>query len=256
MVLHLAWHKNLRVEAMPDKWVAVVPSFNDELTTQIAAIIPTLGERYEKDKNGGIDYGINLYVGANAFDKDLNYSVPEGHDGLTCATFVAKIFSALKTNLVDLTTWKQTPENKIWGDAIVCLLQATSSAAEHVERVKNSNLGYRLRPEEVAAASEQYVEKNPATFDQVQTRAAEMVRELNAVFPPESPMKAESEIGKCVFVYHSSLAALTTKDQAKEPAKIVQVAPNVDGANSALHVKADGISSQAGDILNKPQDGQ
>jgi hypothetical protein len=185
-LVHLAWHKMLRVELFPNQnthdetvWLTKIVCLPEEVSGQIASLLDALGEQYQDDCNGGIDYGVNLFLSGGLIKQAGIYQLIDGSDGLTCATFVSSIFNSFEIPLVDMGTWEESEKNRAWGEAVLCfLMQNEETSPEHIQRVSENISGFRLRPEEVAAAVEKFSPDKPAEFLDIQARANTILKNV------------------------------------------------------------------------------
>lgn len=182
-LVHLAWHKSLCVENFkingPNDsdgegatWLTQIVPLPIEVSGQIAALIHTLGDRYNDESNGGVDYGINFFLSCGAISSDGIYKLLPGGDGLTCSTFISSIFETFQLPLVEANTWEDSESNRAWGRAVVCFMEQSDKInQDHINAVKKNINGIRLRPEEVAAAAESFIPGQPSKFSDLQERA-------------------------------------------------------------------------------------
>lgn len=93
--------------------------------------------------------------------------------GLTCSTFVLKVFESAKVPLIELTNWPMRPDDNVRHASLLHLMEngipgrLHPAPPEHVQRVREELPCIRLRPEEVAAAA--LAERLPASFQQVES---------------------------------------------------------------------------------------
>lgn len=211
---HLAFHRKFSVDSYPpmlSNWASSVVALPPTTGGQLTAMLQGLVSRYKfggsvKSKAANIAYGINIFAGQGAITLDGRYSPGKDCDGFTCSTIVAETFRLFGFDLVDLRTWDEKPVNKIWGDAVICMLQADGAEAAHVAAVKRNNKGLRLRPEEVAAAGEKFAPGLPLAYADVDDRAAEIVQEMTAACG--APPPAHQKMKNCADAYYAGVAAL------------------------------------------------
>lgn len=211
-LLHLAWHKRLRVDTYPaENWLVSVIQIPPLAASQAVALVRGMAERYgNKHTAGGVDYGINLFAGKDAVSADGKYVPGPGCDGFTCASLIAEVLRRVGFDLVNLATWTASPRNEAWGRAIVCMLRATDTHDAHVTKVESNINGLRLRPEEVAAAAELEPQLRPASHQAVQERADQIFAQVqeSCGHPPD----LTGEILDCVRKYQNALANLEQED--------------------------------------------
>jgi len=211
-LLHFAWHRQLKVDPYPPDnptWIASIMLLYEECTSQAVALVCGMADKYG-NKHGlaeGIEYGINLFVGGKTFDLDGTYRPSPDNDGVTCATIISKIFNDIGFPLVDLKTWKPNAINKAWGNAIVCMLEATHVNPAHIERVKMNVSGLRLRPEEVAAAGELNPDDRPAPHSIIEYRADELLRQIDSSCGSDRDLP-EGPFRPCIAAYRSAVNEL------------------------------------------------
>jgi hypothetical protein len=181
-LLHLAWHRNLRVEAIPADiricWVADIIDIPTSAAKQLVALM-----RFVSSRKPHIGYGINLFKAKGSFDARGIYSAPVGSDGLTCATFVVEVLRSASINLVDESTWAFSQANVNWGVSVCRALADSGVAASHVDSVKSNISGFRMRPFEVAGVAQEANASWPVNFQHAQTCATRAEQELLAYCP-------------------------------------------------------------------------
>ncbi|MBI3406915.1 MAG: hypothetical protein HY040_00980 [Planctomycetes bacterium] len=147
-LLHLRWHHRLTDDAPSDDFIWIEPSLPKRRAKQVAARC-----RQILRANGKwIPYGFSLPT--DNFDRrTAEFLVGPTNLGLTCATFVLAVFEFSGIRLLDYSTWKQRPDDAIWQQKIMALLERTGADAFHVEALRQTISCFRFRPEEVAAAA-------------------------------------------------------------------------------------------------------
>ncbi len=202
-LLHLANHRRLEIEPYAQSnWIASVVPFDPLEAIQFIALVRNYAKLHPgKD---GPYYGISLLAGRGSLDGQGNYSPSDPSAGFTCASLIAEIFNASGFELVDLQEWKPNEDNRIWGKAVVCMLQASKATPEHVQAVERSIDGLRLLPEEVAAAAELASEDWPTNQTSLEKRATELTAEilLHCGEPIEVPH--DSPYAACVKIYEQT----------------------------------------------------
>lgn len=159
-------------------------------SSQLVALLCGMAAKYGniRDAQDGVEYGINLFAGANAFASNGIYQPGPACDGFTCATLIVEIFKNIGFHLIDVATWEPRKVNEAWGKAIVCMLQATQASQAHVSKVQANISSLRVRPEEVAASAELPREFHPAPYRMIVGRADELTAQIGSSCgkPPES----------------------------------------------------------------------
>jgi hypothetical protein len=208
-LLHLAWHKQLRVDEYPQQnWLASIMQIPPIASSQAVALLRGMAEKYGNNRNSpdSFDYGINLLAGPNAIKGDGTYAPEANCDGYTCASIIAEVLRKSGFELIKLSTWKSTPRNAAWGRAIICLLRATQTPDSHVKRVEANINGLRLRPEEVAAAAELPAAERPSEHDAIQKRADEIAEQVQTSCGP--PPESGGAFKLCIDAYQAEIAQL------------------------------------------------
>ena len=169
-LMHLAWHRQLRVDNYPPQdgcWIAAVIDFPPARSKQIVGIARHVAKLLPE-----ISYGTNFIASRGSFSESGEYKPPANSKGLTCATFVHELFAGIFLPLVDLSTWQSLPQNYNWANAVCDLLAQTGADKEHVDRVRGDINGLRLRPSELAAAGGCFsAATRPVAYDAVQKPA-------------------------------------------------------------------------------------
>ena len=177
-VLHLAWHRRTCLHAIPNEleacWVGQVLPVPPLAGKAVVGIVQAVAA-----KLAPINFGINFIAAAESFDAHGAYKPPPGSDGLTCATYVLEVLRAGRVDLVDLSTWPETEENKIWGEAVCSRL----ADPNHAAAVRRNASGLRLRPIELGGAARLGHSRWPVAFTDVQQPAADVQTELSGLCP-------------------------------------------------------------------------
>lgn len=133
-LLHLAWHTDLRLEAIPDQvqqcWINQILDLPPAASKGVVAFVRAVAKRMPT-----IKYGINALAARNSFVTP-GYSPPKGSDGLTCASFVAEVLRGAKVPLVKIESWEESDKNRHWGEAVCLALQRTGVDQGHVNLVR------------------------------------------------------------------------------------------------------------------------
>lgn len=125
------------------------------------------------------------------FDANGRYTAPRGSDGLTCATFISEIFRAVGLPLVQLDTWEARDQDLVWGNDVCALLKHRGGASdEHIEAVRSSINGLRLRPEELAFSADLPSLARPVAFAEASVGGVNVMNFLNAECPRRLPSGA------------------------------------------------------------------
>jgi hypothetical protein len=206
-LMHLAWHKDLRVDPFPlqAKWAMSIMELPQIASSQAVALLRGLIEKYHVP-DAGLDYGLNLLVGAGSIKADGAYSPVAGCDGFTCSSVVASIFESIGFPVVKLNTWEKSDFNLAWGNAVVCALRATGKPESHIQLVQQNVNGLRLRPEEFAAAAEFPFQDRPVIYPDIEARADEVFDEMTSVCGVPEPIPAGSRLKPCADGYQAALA--------------------------------------------------
>lgn len=127
-----------------------LPHLLPEEKTHIAAICETLYNQNQKS----IPYSV--IFDESSFDEDGNFKLEEDYSGLTCATFVIKVFQKEKIYLINPSSWDATKEDKEWQKSIVEILKNANriSLPTYQLILAKVDAGVpRFRPEEIASAA-------------------------------------------------------------------------------------------------------
>lgn len=178
-LLHLRFHKDLSVESFPVTppvtWVASPPNIHIVASKALVGLVRSIAKRRPQ-----IKYGINVEAAKDSISPSGAYKLPKGSDGLTCATFVVEVFRAASLPpLIALETWHATPENKIWGEGVCKLLEHVGADPLHVAEVRANINGLRVRPEEVAAATQFPSKSLPVKFEAAASNGAMVMNALH-----------------------------------------------------------------------------
>lgn len=181
-VLHLAWHKDLRLDCVsPDLkqcWGAETLSVPPVASKAVVAIVRGVASKF-----ASVNYGLNFIAAKGSFSANGVYKAPKGSDGLTCASYVVEVLRAASINLLALDTWEKTVQNETWGNEVCDLLQRDPKNADHVEAVKKNINGLRVRPFEVVAAARIGREHWPCSFPIASNEAEVVKAELFGICP-------------------------------------------------------------------------
>ena len=183
-LLHLQFHKRLAVESFPPAhcWIATRVDLPALAAKQLVGIVRAIAQRRPT-----INYAVDCIAARGSFDSKGHYSPPKGSKGLTCATFVSEIFRAARLPLIAEGTWTADDNNIKWANDVCDLLAKHGAGEEHVNAVKASINGLRVRPEEIGAASNIPFSARPLKYDIAPPLAAEVMKCLHGECPlPDS----------------------------------------------------------------------
>ncbi len=170
---HLAFHHELTFEAPTAvyKWLDVA-GIGETNKYVIAAFFANL-EQEAPD----VAYGFG--VDGELFDAEGRVVEPPIGQGLTCATFVTEAFRHQGFPLVQVDTWPDRGEQDAkWREWIISIMRK-KGYPEQAEALEDRSGGVRVKPQEVAAAAS--LAALPATFDDVEALAAQIMAELAPV---------------------------------------------------------------------------
>lgn len=221
-LMHLGFHKFFKVEPYPTDsrlWSAAVVPLPPELGVQVLSLLRVYAEKFLRTGQPRPDYGINLKLTEGSIGPDGEYMPPPGSDGHTCSTFIAEAFRAARVPLVKLATWVESEENRAWGEAVVCMLRVYASsrhgagtkAGAQAKAVAKNNNGFRLLPEEVAAAGQLSIAQLPAEQATLTEPSKVALAEMQAVCSPLEP----GDFRHCVDNYRKKLDALREAKEAQ-----------------------------------------
>jgi hypothetical protein len=186
-LLHLATYCDLRLELEVTQTSGDYVWFVPRLPLDVRKAIATRCRAIARQRPV-IRYGFSLNPTCY-FDSDgVMHSLPG--TGLTCASFVLRVFSSCRWPLVQEDTWPLRPEDEIrFGELQqlirahlerLCEKSALSFAEEstYVDRMADELPCVRIRPEEVAVACEQ--KRLPASFAECEPAGRALVPKLVA----------------------------------------------------------------------------
>lgn len=181
-VLHLAWHKDVQFNKIPDElkqcWMFHTLDLPSSTAKQVVAFIRAVAA-----KNPKICYGINFLAANGSFQPNGSYKAPKGSDGLTCASFVVEVLRGASVKLLQLETWDESTANTEWGNRVCDDLGRSGVDPEHIQAVRDNIKGLRLMPFEAAAAVEMGRQAWPVSFNDVQGPAHAVAAQLIAFCP-------------------------------------------------------------------------
>jgi hypothetical protein len=145
-VLHLAFHYRLRCDVELEGWGYVLPEIDDVELRVLAGHCALLAVT-----RPAIPYGFSF--GKSRFEDDGKFVPAPGESGLTCTTFVMKVFEWARIPLLDTARWEERAEDVEAQRLLVEMLREDGASPEHVAAVEREVGLARYRSEEVAAAS-------------------------------------------------------------------------------------------------------
>lgn len=174
--LHLQWHETLRNDP-PNPHYQVLPIDLEAFEKVHLAAYCSLVHA----KNGkNLPY--NLAMDDSHFDESGTFHTEKSHSGLTCATFVLKIFSAQGYPLIDPTSWKTARQDKKWQLGMVEYLKEHTTISKAYLEELTIQIKYglaRFKPEEIAA-SIALIESCPNTQKSIAPVAKKILKEVIA----------------------------------------------------------------------------
>jgi hypothetical protein len=172
VVLHLAFHLDLKSEPPPLEGLWVDPALPAERLEQVASIARLIWER-----NGcGLPFGFsrpNDCFNATTYE----YLFGETQHGLTCATFVLAVFLAAGVEIVQYDSWPPRSADEEWQKSILQPLERCADEG-HVSAVRADVGAARVRPEEVAGAAT--LTPLPADFARTESVALDLLELLRS----------------------------------------------------------------------------
>ena len=178
-LIHLAWHKRIKVDEYPTTgcWVASIPDIPPTTAKAFIGVLRKLAKRQPQ-----IPYGIDVLGAFGSFSPDGDYKAPKGSDGLTCTTFVSELFRAVGIPVIAEATWP-AGVNTEWAQKVCELLIRTGAEADHVAAVQANAAGLRIRPEEFGAAVDRPYAQWEIDYPQAEAGAVEVMAVLNLRCP-------------------------------------------------------------------------
>lgn len=172
-LVHLGWHFKLLNEEPDDSYLwGNVAELHDAEKKLIAVQASRIAENKER-----IPYA--FVAGGAHFDNDgFLVNVTPG-DGLTCATFVVRIFTDLGFNFISEETWPDHA-NDDWQNRIVESLRQTDYVSEeHVDFVYQQIGAKRVRPDEVVGTGSK--DGWAWNYDDAQTLALAIKSDIDSI---------------------------------------------------------------------------
>lgn len=181
-VTHLAWHKQLEVNTIPQEvrgcWACATVSLPPSASKQLVAVVRAVSK-----KKPQINYGLGAIAAKGSFTANGSYKPPRGSDGLTCTTFVVEVFRAAAIPLVNYHNWPADPANVQWGESVCRDLAQRGASQDHVDAVRKNVGGLRVMPYEAVGAALLPPNQRPATHADVQAGATSASTALNTICP-------------------------------------------------------------------------
>jgi hypothetical protein len=177
MLLHLAWHHDLRNHRPGNDYLWIDIPLSHFHLRQIAAICRLIGE----GNPDGLPYAFSPPNGC--FDATTGrFLIGPTRYGLTCASFVLAVFETAGLPLVRYETWpNQRPDDRNWQEFVLSRLRDSNPRASdaHIAALQEEIGAVRYRPEEVASAAT--LTDIPASFQIVQPLSMQLLDKLRRV---------------------------------------------------------------------------
>lgn len=176
LMLHLAFHRDLRNEPAKAKYLWIDPPILAERLIHVAAWCRLIWNSNQDD------FPYAFSEPGECFDAETGkFLIGPTKYGLTCATFVLALFDVAGLKLVNYATWPTgRPGDREWQEYVVAQLPPTEVA--HIEAVRSEVGSVRFRPEEVAGAAT--VSPLPVDFATAVERGEKILKRLEAVSKP------------------------------------------------------------------------
>lgn len=181
-LLHLRWHYELSNDEFSNEylWLELpIDPINKMHLATVCSLIVTSNVQ-------GIPYSLGL--GDSNFTETGNFVAQNSYAGLTCATFVMRVFDSQRLPIIDLDKWKHRKSDKKWQRQILQKLELWLKHKNYEEKYIHGYLAYqnrlinagcaRYKPEEVAAASA--MESPPHGAESVKKPAAQLLNDVIA----------------------------------------------------------------------------
>ena len=176
MMLHLAFHHDLRNEPAKTKYLWIDPPILAERLIHVAAWCRLVWSANQDD------FPYSFSQPEECFDSENGkFLIGPTRLGLTCATFVLALFDVAGLKLVNYATWPTgRPGDREWQEFVVAQLPPTEVA--HIEDMRSEVGSARFRPEEVAGAAT--VSPLPVDFVTAVERGERILERLEADSKP------------------------------------------------------------------------
>ncbi len=180
-VFHFAWHQLLKYEQTIPRGKSIYIGLKkytrstDIGSLKLSSFFESIELVYNAQQLVKPAYGLQ-YSTLIGFDGsgliNLNGSV-----GLTCSTFILAFFKRYDKELVDISTWEpRLSEDSEWKDFVIKQMEKHKVEKEHIEKVRNENVIYRFKPEEVVSAGINNPMMSDFTF--CSNKGKELIEEL------------------------------------------------------------------------------
>lgn len=177
MFLHLALHRDLRLQLPDERYLWIDPDIDAYRLRQVAAICRQLW-----DQNGS-DIPFGFGAPNDCFDEQtFEFLIRPTLLGLTCATFVCAVFQRAGLQLLAYESWPPRSDDVEWQQHVIGILERAGADPEHIAALRGQVGAVRIRPEEVAAAAA--LAPHPVAFNEA-SKVAEQI--LNILCPPLDP---------------------------------------------------------------------
>lgn len=179
-LLHLGWHYDLGNDDFSNDFLWLDVPLNPINKMHMA----TVCEMFYEENKDGIPYG--LAIDDSFIDQQGKFLPMEAHAGLTCATFVMKLFHDQGLAFIDIDGWKHRLDDKTWQRQVMQILEHHTTdpkpSKEYLDyQNKRLNSGCaRFRPEEIIAA--RHLPDFPYCAESVKEPAVELVSKVDEHF--------------------------------------------------------------------------
>lgn len=154
-ILDLQWHNRLRAATCSMGGGSpphVVPKLEPEEVHDVRGMCRLVCERHQDGQRIPYAFGMRSW-----FNHAGNIVLGDGY-GLTCSTFVVKIFAAVGVNLVSHDEWPKRPEDVERQSELIELMKKGAPGVppvptDHISRVESELPCFRIRPEEISGAA-------------------------------------------------------------------------------------------------------
>lgn len=146
--LHFADHLQVLVEPLPDSSWWVQPALRRHSRN---AVVTGVRRVCERRSEGKVAFGFDAQMTIDPDGRAMTVGM-----GVTCATFVARVFERFGSPLVNLESWGERTPARAKADRRVLADLARSTSKKHPKQgqlLLDAADAPRVRPEEVAAAS-------------------------------------------------------------------------------------------------------
>ena len=182
-LIHLAFHRDLRVEPFPECdscncWIVKKIHLPKVAAKQFIGLVRVVAKR-----KPSISYAPDFTSSKNSFDAKGTYKQPRNSHGLTCASFVLEIFRAAFLLIINDETWIASEENLEWERSVIALLEKTGAEKEHIDKLKSNPKGMRIRPEELGGATDFPYKDWPINYLEASEKAKAVMNCLDNLCP-------------------------------------------------------------------------